>query len=444
MSAVLERAACAALLGVGLPLAAAFAQTADPDLALWSLHAQTTFIYQGDFGFRSPYQGADSLSGNGQWRETISGTAFLGRRLPWSGGAVYFDPEFDQGSGLSRTEGVDGFPNGEAAKAGSDTPKPNVARLFLRQVFGLGGPQETIADDENQLAGREDVARITLTIGKFAVPDLFDDNQYAHDSRTQFLNIGPSESLAWDYPADAKGYTDGAAIELNEARWALRGGWFLEPKIANERDLDPRFLKRYGTVVELETRDSPWGRPGKQRFLVFANRTPQGSYDQAVALAAATGAPADIAAVRRDRWKVGFAINLEQAISDDLGAFTRLSWNDGRSEGWAYTDVDRSATAGLSLKGAAWRRPQDTVGLAVVANMLSKAARNFFAAGGTGILTGDGRLDYGAEGILESYYSLGLARALSLTFDYQFVADPAFNQDRGPVSIFAMRVHAEF
>jgi high affinity Mn2+ porin len=440
-------AALSMALGAGL-IGAARADDTDASAATapadWSVHFQGTGVYQGYPAFHSPYQGPNSLTGDTQLRETLSATAFLGRRLPWEGGALYFNPEIDQGFGLSHTEGVEGFPNGEAEKGGEQTPKPNVARLFLRQIFGLGGPQENIEDDQNQLAGPVDVSRVTVTAGKFAPSDIFDDNQYAHDPRTQFLNSDFWESVAWDYPADAKGFTDGVAVELNQSGWALRGGWFLEPKIANQRDLDPRFLKRYGTVVELETRHEIWGEPGKLRWLVFANRAPQGNLDDAVAYAEETGQPATILPFRRDSWKFGVALNLEQAITDDLGAFSRLSWNDGRTEGWAFTDVDSSITAGLSLKGTRWSRPKDTVGLGLAVNMLSKAARNFFAAGGTGILAGDGQLSYAAERVLETYYNVTLTEAVSMALDYQFADDPAFNEARGPVSIFAARLHLAF
>ena len=443
----------AALLWIGAPLRA-LAQPSDdatgsppPAVAgseAWSLHFQMTAIGQGYPGFHAPFRGPNSLPGGGESRETISGTAFLGRKLPWAAGELYFNPEFNQGQGLGNTQGIAGFPNGEAQKAGFDTPKPNVARLFLRQTFGLGGDKQTVEDGANRLATTLDVSRVTLTAGKFAVTDIFDDNQYAHDPRTTFFNWSLWEAGAWDFPADQKGYTDGVAVELNQRDWALRGGWFLEPKIANDRDLETRFWRAFGAVTELETRHELGGEPGKLRFLVFANRAHMGNLGQAVALAAETGAPADIAAVRNYRWKAGFAVNLEQSVSDDVGVFSRLSWNDGRTESWAFTDIDRSFSLGASVKGASWRRPNDTVGVAGAVNELSKAHRNFFAAGGTGILIGDGRLDYAPEGIIETYYDWQVVEPVSLTIDYQFVADPAYNRDRGPVHIFAARLHLEF
>lgn len=409
-----------------------------PVLEDWSLHAQGTAIYQGDFGFHSPYQGPNSLSGSPQWRETISGTAFLGRRMPWDGGALYFDPEFNQGYGLSRSLGVASFPNGEAVKAGFDTPKPNVARLFLRQSFGQGGEREYLKPDQNQLGENVDIDRLTVTAGKFSAADIFDDNAYAHDPRTQFINLSFVDALAWDYAANSKGYSDGLAIELNRESWAFHWGAMLEPKIANQRDLDPRFWTHLGMTAQLDERYTLWGQAGVARELVFLNRADMGNLEQA----AANGG--NMVATRRDRYKTGFALNLEQAVTGDLGLFSRLSWNDGRSEPWAFTDIDHGVSLGLSLQGTSWGRAQDTVGLAGALNGITKAHRNYLAAGGTGIFVGDGKLDYAPEGVLETYYAIFLAEPATFTLDYQFVANPAFNQDRGPVSLFGARLHVAY
>jgi high affinity Mn2+ porin len=409
----------------------------------WSLHGQMTGIYQGNLRFTSPYQGPNSLDPGNRWRETVSATAYLGRRL-WDGAELYFNPEANQGFGLSGTRGLAGFANGEAQKAGSDTPKPNVARLFLRQTFGFGGEQEAVEDDLNKMAGMQDVSRLQVTLGKFAAPDIFDDNKYAHDPRTAFFNWSIWEAGAWDYPADQKGYTDGIALDFNQKGWALRGGWFLEPKVANDRNLDPRFWKHFGAAAELELRHRIGEQPGNVKLLAFANRANMGSLREATDLAVASGTDADITPVRRDRFKYGLAVNLEQAISDELGGFARVSWNDGRTEAWAFTDIDTSVSLGASLKGGRWGRPADTVGLAAAMNLISAAHQDFLAAGGTGILVGDGRLSYGPEGILEAYYALTIVDPLVLTLDYQLAVNPAYNSDRGPVSIFGARVHAQF
>jgi high affinity Mn2+ porin len=407
----------------------------------WSAHFQSTIIGQAYPGFRSPFRGPNSLPGGGEGRETITGTAFLGRRLPWEGGELYFNPEINQGFGLNRTSGLAGFPNGEAQKSGFDTPKPNVARLFLRQTFGLGGEQETLDPDLNQLGKKVDVSRITVTAGKLAIPDFFDQNSYSHDPRTQFMNWSLMDGGAYDYAGDLKGYTDGIVIELNQKHWALRGGYFLVPKVANDRNLETRIGKFGGYNVELETRYELFSQPGKFRILGFANRVFAGSFRETLANRAFG---TDITHTRRDRTKYGFVLNLEQSLNENFGLFSRYSWNDGKEEIMSFTDIDQSFSLGISVKGAAWSRPDDTVGIAGVINLLSSAQRDFIAAGGLGILIGDGRLNYLPERIIETYYSLSMAQPLSLTFDYQFVGNPAYNRDRGPVHVLAARLHFQY
>jgi len=405
----------------------------------WSLHAQTTFIEQGNLRFHSPYRGPNSLDPAPRGRESWTGTLFLGARLPWDGGgALYFDPEFNQGFGLSKTEGVAGYVNGEAQKGGFDNPKANVARLFVRQNFGLGGDPQNIAADQNQLADIEDANRVTVTIGKYSPTDIFDTNDYANDPRTDFMNGAIWAGGAWDYPADSKGYTDGATVEWVHPDWTLRGGWFLEPKIANQRDLEPRFWHSFGSVAELENHFSIGARPGVLRTLVFANRAPMGSNSQAISNGG------DIAATRRSRWKPGLVLNLQQEVADELGFFGRFSVSNGHTESWAFEDIDRSESLGLSLKGGRWRRPDDTLGLGVVQNELTQQHRGFFFVGGTGILVGDGTLSYRPERILETYYRAQLFKPLAVSLDYQYVVDPAYNAARGPVSVFAGRIHLEY
>lgn len=404
----------------------------------WSLHAQTTFIEQGNLRFHSPYRGPNSLDPAPRGRESWTGTLYIGRRLPWSGGEIYINPEFNQGFGLSRTEGVAGFVNGEAQKGGYDNPKFNAARLFLRQTFGLGGAQEAIAPGPNQLAVKPDVARITVTAGKFSPTDLFDTNDYAGDPREDFLNGSLWAAGAWDYPADAKGYSDGVALEWNWAHGALRWGDFLEPKIANNRNLEPRFWRSFGSVLELETRYDVAGRDGVLKTLVFANRAAMGSNDQAAILGA------DIAATRRSRWKPGFVVNVQQAVTDAIGLFGRFSLSNGHTESWAFEDIDQSLSGGVSIKGAWWKRPDDTLGIGAAQNELTEQHRNFFAVGGLGILVGDGRLSYKPERIIETYYRAQIIAAVAVSLDYQYVLDPAYNAARGPVSIFAGRIHIAY
>jgi high affinity Mn2+ porin len=176
----------------------------------------------------------------------------------------------------------------------------------------------------------------------------------------------------------------------------------------------------------------------------WANHASMGSYAAALAEPITTPNYPDITLTRAVRTNYGFAANLEQAITDDLGVFARASWSPGQDEIIGWTDCDESASAGIQLKGTSWGRPNDKIGVGGVIDGLSAESRAYFAAGGLGILIGDGALNYRPEKVLESYYSYSLNKWSSLSFDYQLVADPAYNADRGPVNIFAGRLHAEF
>ena len=428
------------------------APAADPAPSVWSFHLQNTDTVQGAADFDSPYRGPNSLTPD-QTRETVTVTIFLARSL-WPGAEVAINPEYAQGQGLSRTHGVAGFPNGEATKAGSIPGKFDVERLFLTQTIGFGGEQEDVPDAINRVAGKQDVSRLTLTAGKFAASDYFDDNAYNHDDRSQFLNWSIWESAGLDYPADAKGYTYGLVAELNQQGWAVRYGALALPRVANGIAMASNVSQTLGQVVEFEERYTLFGgQAGKVRLLGFANHAHMGLYRAALDEARddpGQGAP-DIIQSRAYRWKYGGALNLEQAITDDLGVFLRLSADDGRTETWAFTEVDRSAAFGLSLKGKRWNRADDVVGLAGVVNGLSAQHHDYLAAGGIGIIVGDGRLNYEPEEILEFYYDAKLPAftkyvpvSASLTFDYQFVNDPGYNADRGPANIVGARLHLDY
>jgi high affinity Mn2+ porin len=417
--------------------------SAPPDSDDWSIHGQTTFLTQGYPGFRSPYEGTNSLPGKGQTRETWTATAFIGRRL-WEGGEIYLNPELDQGFGINTTLGLAGFPNGEAQKGGAPYPKLRPMRYFFRQTFGLGGEQEKVEDAANQLGGKRDIDRVTLTVGRFAVGDYFDANAYAHDPRADFSNWALWASAAYDFPADLPGFTRGAVVELNRKNWALRAGIFQVPKQQNS---DVLVFDTGGAVVEFEGRYSIKDQPGKLRLGVFANRGNMSNYRDVLAIVAADPT-LDINDVneanRRQRNKQGFYVNLEQAVSKDVGVFARFSWNDGKNEILSFTDIDRSLSGGVSIMGASWGRPNDKVGIGGAVNGLSAENRDFLAAGGLGLLIGDGALNYRPETIFETFYALHVNKWTTLTFDYQFIANPAYNADRGPVSLFAARAHAEF
>jgi high affinity Mn2+ porin len=418
-------------------------QSALPQSNDWNVHAQTTFIAQGYPSFRSPYAGTDSLPGSGQLQQTWTTTAFLGVRL-WEGGEFYFNPELAQGFGLNGTLGLAGFPNGEAQKAGAPFPKIRPQRYYFKQTIGLGGEQEEVADAANQLPGKRDVDRITVIAGRFAVGDFFDGNAYAKDPRADFMNWAMWSSAAYDFPADLPGYTRGAVVELNRKDWAVRAGLFQVPNAPNS---DVLVYNTGGAVVEFEGRYSVFEQPGKLRLGIFGNRGNTGNYRQALAIEDANPA-LDIndvmASIRRDNLKYGFYANVEQQLAKDVGLFARASWNDGQTEILSFTDIDRSVSGGLSVKGSYWGRPTDTFGIGGAVNGLSAAHRDFLAAGGLGLLIGDGQLNYGNERILETYYAYAIDKSFTFTADYQFITNPAYNVDRGPVHVFSGRLHGEF
>jgi high affinity Mn2+ porin len=410
----------------------------------WAIHGQSTFTTQYHPGFPAAYSGPQSLDAHEQGRETWDLNVYGGFR-PWPGGEIWVDFEVDQGFGLSGTFGVAGFPSGEAYKVGDALPYPRLPRVFLRQTFDLGGAAEPVVGAANQLGGTETADRVVLTVGKVSVPDIFDTNQYAHDPRNDFLNWSIIEAGTFDYAADAWAFTYGAAAEWYQDWWTIRTGLFDLSTIPNSKDLDTRWFDQYQYDQEFEERHTLLGQPGKLKFLGFLMNGRMGAYDQATALALQTGTPADIAAVRSTHTKVGFSFNLEQQVADDLGIFARTGWTQGQYEAFEFTDINKTLSFGASLGGARWGRADDRFGLAFVINDASQAAKRFFAAGGLGVLVGDGQLLHsGPEKIIETYYSLAAFSFARLSLDYQFIVDPAYNRDRGPVSVFGIRAHAEF
>jgi high affinity Mn2+ porin len=411
------------------------------ELDNFSLHAQTTYLQQYAFPFRAPYHGPNSLDPNAG-RQTWDVTFYAGVRL-WQGAELWVNPEIDQGFGLSNTFGVAGFPSGEAYKVGASVPYTRVPRMFLRQTVNLGGESEKVESDINQFSGSRSTDRLVITLGKFSVSDVFDTNKYAHDPRKDFMNWAIVDTGTFDYAADAWGYTYGASVEWYKDRWTLRAGVFdlsIEP---NNVELDPQF-QQFQSVVEIEHRHEFWGQPGKVAVTGFLSRGPMGRYADAIQLAQLTGGPADITAVRRYTSRSGISLNVEQQVSEDLGLFARTGFASGDVEPYEFTDIDRTFAAGFSLTGKQWGRPNDTVGAAGVINGITDIHRAFLDAGGLGIAVGDGKLpNPGPEEIIEIYYSLPVF-TWQATLDYQFINNPAYNRDRGPVSVIGARLRTQF
>ena len=406
----------------------------------WVVHGQTTFVSQFAPAFHAPYRGANSLDSNAG-RETWDATLYVGVS-PWQGAEIWVNPEIDQGFGLSNTLGLAGFPSAEAYKLGANDPYLRVPRYFIRQTIDFGDATEKVDADINQFAGKQSTDRLVLTVGKFSASDIFDTVKYAHDPRNDFLNWTLVDAGTWDYAADAFGYTYGATAELYHGEWALRGGLFDLSIVPNSLELD-RFHE-FQINYEVERRHEIFGQPGSIMFDGFVTRGRMGGFDDAIVFAQEFGGTPDTADVRRYQSRIGFNLNFEQQVVPNVGAFGRFGWANGNLEPYEFTDVDRTASAGVQLAGKLWGRADDTFGFAGVVNMISAPHIAYLNAGGLGILVGDGQLPHpGPEQIIETYYSFPLG-ALRATLDYQFFMNPGYNRDRGPVSVLGTRLHAQF
>jgi high affinity Mn2+ porin len=375
---------------------------------------------------------------------SLTTTLFFALRL-WQNTLFVFDPEIAGGRGFSSVDGLANSSNGELPRVASATPKPYIARLFLSHDFAFGSGKESVESDENQLAGERPVDRYTVTAGRFTLTDFFDDNRYSHDPRMQFMGWAVMFNGAWDYPADVRGYDWGIVQELHTRDWSFRYGIGAEPRVANGSQFDRRLFRDHGQVFEEERRYSMGAHPGAIRVLEYANRADAGNYAEALKLAAETGtAPSVVATRRPGTLKYGVGISADQEITKDIGVFFRLGWNDGKTESFAFTAIDRLATGGVSFTGRRWHREFDTVGTELTANGLSGVHALYLARGGYDFLIGDGRLEYGPETIWESYYSARLFPGFFAGLDFQRVNNPAYNEDRGPVRIYSLRLHMEF
>jgi high affinity Mn2+ porin len=430
-----------------LPLSLA-AQSSDapaPDAPEnWNLYYQATSIGDRHGTFTSPYEGPLSLHDVSERDVSITTTLFFSLRLG-QGTQFVFDPEIAGGKGFSGVNGFANPPNGELPRVASATPKPYIARLYVSHDFGFGDAVEHFDSDENQLAGERPMTRFTITAGRFSNSDFFDGNNYTHDPRTQFMAWGLMYNGAWDYPADTRGYTWGIVNEFHTRNWSFRYGVTAEPTVANGGRFDRRLFVDQGQTFEEERRYSIGPHAGTIRWLQYLNRTRSGSYGEAVALAEQTGTAPVVQAIRRPgTGKYGTGISFDQELTNDVGVFARLGWNDGKTEDFAFTAIDRLAEGGVSIKGTRWKRKDDVVATAFAATGVSGVHAVYLADGGLDFLIGDGKLNYAPEYLWESYYSAKVVRGFYATFDLQHYNNPAYNHDRGPVWIESVRLHIEF
>lgn len=431
----------------------------------WNAYGQFTYISSWKPAFRAAYTNLNgspnSLSPDFERSFTGSATLFAGVRL-WRGAEIYLVPEVIAERPLSGLRGLGGaIQNFELQKTGGEGPALYRSRLFFRQTFNFGGTKIEKPSDPMQLGATVDSRRLTITLGNFSIIDFFDRNSFTSDPRKMFLNMVFMTYAAYDFASDARGYSWGAVAELYWDDWALRIGRASPPSRPNQLEVGLRLDRYYGDQVELEHDHVIFGRAGAVRVLGYRNRAFMGRFDDAIAVfqadpsknaaactdfnyGSANATAPDLCWVRRANVKMGIGINLEQHLTDDIGVFFRGMYSDGESEVQAYTSSDRSISFGVLAQGAAWHREHDYTGIGLGMAWISASHAEYLRLGGIDGFIGDGTIRPAPETAFEIFYSVNLLRAIWVTADYQLIANPAFNADRGPLHVFAGRIHAEF
>jgi hypothetical protein len=359
---------------------------------------------------------------------------------------ILADIESAGGAGLSNALGLAGFTNVDVVRNPTLGQAPYVSRVMLHYTIPLGDATAAATRNPLSLASALPVRRLELRLGKMSTVDLFDLNSVGSDSHLQFTNWAIVNNGAYDYAADTRGYTYGLIAEYYDGPWAARFGEMLMPTVANGITLDWNIARARGENFEVEYHGSLIPKhAGVIRALSFVNHANMGTYREAIDgyLSGKDPVP-DVTLYREQgRVKYGFGLNAEQEVTSVLRAFGRLGWNEGANESFAYTEVDRTGEAGCDVSGKVWRRRADKAGAAFVVNGISGDHRRYLALGGLGFILGDGALNYGLEKILETYYTAHIWRGISFAVDYQYVSNPGYNRDRGPVSVLGFRLHVE-
>jgi len=350
------------------------------------------------------------------------------------------------GAGLSTALGLAGFSNLDVVRNPPLSSSPYVARVMVHTVFAFS--KELIEGERGPLSTFSElpVRRLELRAGKFGTADFFDQNSVGSDSHLQVMNWSTAQNGAYDYAADTRGYTWGALAEYQDRNWALRFSESLMPIVANGLEMEWNLRKAHSENVEYELRCGFLPRrDGTIRLLGFVNHANMGVYRDAVAayLSGQVANPDITAHPWKTTAKYGFGVNLEQSLTHNATAYARYGWNDGKTESFAYTEIDSTVSGGIGVNGGPWRRAKDRAGVAFSSNAISRAHQNYLADGGLGFIIGDGALNYGRENILETYYTAHFWRGVFVAPDLQYVRDPAYNRDRGPVLISGFRLHLE-
>ncbi len=426
--------------------------------AKFDSQGEATLILQHLFGFKSPYQGLNSLTARSQTDLSTTATMYLGDRVA-PNLELYINPELAWGNGVSGSLGLAGYSNGDIIGQPVLRSYPYLARYFVRWRVPMPhiGRGESASEPEiqagrapNIIAGKVPSHRLVITAGKFAASDIFDVNSYANNPRTQFLNNAFVNNLAYDFAEDTRGYDLGLSAVWVNPNWIVRFGTFAMPTAAGGSDFayDPSRSHSEQLEGEIHTHllhDKQLG-PAIFRLLTYRNVGDMGSYSDALE-ARLMGMPPDVSTVTRNgAVKYGFGLNFEQPLSADsaTGLFGRLGWNDGSTESFMYTDCDRFLSFGLQVGGSWWKRKDDRVGVALAQSDLSSTHAQYLEAGGMGLDVGDGALSYGSERILESYYSYQISKPASVSLDLQYIQNPGYNRDRGPATLLAARLHYAF
>ncbi|BDT78770.1 carbohydrate porin [Polynucleobacter yangtzensis] len=416
-----------------------------------NIHGQTTYINQRYNNFTSSYSGENSLSSLKSMSYTWSGTLFFGARLA-PNTDIYFNPEVVSGVPFSDLVGLGGFSNGEATKAAGLNAKFYSARAFLRQTINQEGEKVVLENEANQITQTVSSNRVVVTAGQFSTLDIFDDSRYAKDPRIQFMNWGNMTYLAYDYAADARGYSTGLAGEWYLSNWVMRASRMLAPKSPNGRDLNWQIFNTYGDQIEVERQHNIADLPGKVSVLAYRNRMILARFQDATNYVVANNAQGTQAInnVRTNyQYKTGVGINGEQALTKDLGIYGRAFTSDGHTETMSFTEADNSISVGMGLNGTSWSRPKDTIGISMMQNGLSSYRKNYLQSGGVSYFIGDyagpgQAISYRPERIGEVYYNATVIKNVLAGLNFQHINNPAYNAARGPVNILSFRIHAEF
>ena len=410
------------------------------------LSGQSNFIFQTHPPFQAAYSGENSLDPNYEKATSRVLTLYTGMRLNGST-ELLLDVEEAGGAALTTGLGLAGNTNLDIVRNPLLTKAPYLARGIIHKVFALS--KDKVGNDRNFLSLFKELPRRRLEIrfGKFSMVDFFDQNSAGSDTHFQFTNWTVDNNGAYDYAADTRGYSVGVAADYEDGNWGFRFAEALMPKVANGIDLVWKPWQAHAENFEYELRHSMIPKkPGVIRLLAFTNYANMGVYREAVAQFVQGRVPRPD--ITNHPWhitrKYGVGINLEQNLARHLSAFARFGWDNGKTESFAYTEVDQTFAVGLGASGSLWHRRFDRTGVALVTNGICKDHQLYLADGGLGFLLGDGALRYGRENIVETYYTTHLWRGIYIAPGLQHVNHPGYNQDRGPVLVPSLRLHVEF